>query len=167
MRSSPVSQPGCPGPDGGPGGAFGEGRRRDSPSRRYPFRDTAGARGTHRPAKAPESGIGTMNNRIWPPNGGIDEARPAPNFWVVCGEFGVYYLSEEAARTLLGKLTRWWVPRWVSFTVLGGTRVRLRSRAIESVEESTRELRAWTRKFHSALNSEAEDDPPAWTPGPW
>jgi hypothetical protein len=108
-----------------------------------------------------------MNNRIWPPNGGVEEGRPAPNFWVVYAECGVYYVSEEAARTLLRKLARWWAPRWVSFTVLGSTRVRLRSRTIESVEESTRELRAWNRKLQSALSAEAEDDPPAWTPGPW
>jgi hypothetical protein len=109
-----------------------------------------------------------MSNRIWPPIGGPEGAGPAPDFWVVHVEDGgCYRVSEETARILHGKLTRWWVPRWVSFTVLGGARARIRSRTVESVEESTREARAWNRRLHSSLNSEAEDDPEPWEQGPW
>jgi hypothetical protein len=109
-----------------------------------------------------------MSNRIWPPIGGPEGPGPAPDFWVVYVEHGGYYhVSEETARVLLGKLTRWWVPRWVSFTVLGGARARIRSRTVESVEESTREFRTWNRKLRDALKSESGDDPQPWEEGPW
>lgn len=92
-----------------------------------------------------------------------EKKEPQGDFWVIYGTCGMFYVSEEVAREVEQKLDRrWWAPRWVRFTDLAGSRVRVLAREIQSVYESTAEQRTTERAFHRARREEDKADRLPW-----
>jgi hypothetical protein len=91
-----------------------------------------------------------------------EEERGQGDFWVVYGEAGMFYVSAETAREVARRLERWWVPRWVTFVDIAGSRVRIRGRDVQAVYESTELQRTRERSFHRARRLEEKADHRPW-----
>jgi hypothetical protein len=86
-------------------------------------------------------------------------ARPAAgDYFVVSGDGGTWCVSTEMARLIEAHLDAEPVARWVKFVDLTGSRVRLRTRLIESITQCTADQRASERAFHRTLNRERKAD---------
>lgn len=90
------------------------------------------------------------------------EETPEGDFWEVSGESGFFYVSEDTARRILGELGRRPPPRWLRFTDLFGSEVRVLSRHVHLVEESTEAQRARARRFRRARRDEERADRRPW-----
>ena len=87
---------------------------------------------------------------------------PADNFYVIAGDCGYFYVSPETAARLERCLDRVWLPRWVTFTDLSGSRVRVIARHIHRIFESTVAQRAYEREFDRARKLEEKADRRPW-----
>lgn len=75
-------------------------------------------------------------------------------FVVVWGEFGVVHVSREVG-AFIADVTAWRIlPTWVEFVDAAGALVRLRTRSIEGVWDSTPEVRARARVRGALLEEE-------------
>lgn len=88
------------------------------------------------------------------------EEAPRPigvDHFVVSARSETWYVSTEMARHLERCLED---PRidWVSFVDLKGSRVRLRTREVEYLAQSTAEQRVAERAFHRTMNQERKAD---------
>ena len=90
------------------------------------------------------------------------EAEPETDYWVVTGDAGWYYVSRETARRLTRLLARLWLPRWLVFTDLSGSEVRVLARKVDAVFESTAAQRSAERSFHRARKQEERADRRPW-----
>jgi hypothetical protein len=90
------------------------------------------------------------------------ERSPSGDFYVVVSQYNTFYVSAAMAAHVGGALGRRWVPRWVKFVDLAGSRVWLRTSAVDAVYESTTEQRGRDRVFHRARREEDRADRPAW-----
>jgi hypothetical protein len=79
-------------------------------------------------------------------------------YWVVSTSSASFPVSAVMARMVEQSLERWPRPQWVRFVDLSGAVVRLRTRAIESVEQCSRETRALRRRFVAERDREAAAD---------
>ena len=77
--------------------------------------------------------------------------------FVLSARSATWYISTEMARHLEACLESG-RPGWVSFVDLAGSRVRIRTREIEYLAQSTSEQRASDRAFQRALNRERRQD---------
>jgi hypothetical protein len=84
------------------------------------------------------------------------------DYWVIVGEFGVFSVSRPIARRVIEQLDRFWVPRWIRFTDLVGSRVRVRARDIQSVYEWTERQRVRARQQGRAREREENADRSPW-----
>jgi hypothetical protein len=87
--------------------------------------------------------------------------RPPPpgDYFVVCGKNWTYFVSTVMARTIERQLDRWWRLPWITFVDLSGSRIRVRSSAIEQIAQCTAEQRATDRAFYRSLQAEKKADP--------
>jgi hypothetical protein len=77
-------------------------------------------------------------------------------FIIDCGDSSWYYVSTVMARAIEGRLDRWLRPRWITFVDVTGARIRVRSRDINSIAQSTVAQREDGRVFDR--NRRAEDE---------
>jgi hypothetical protein len=84
------------------------------------------------------------------------------DYYVVAGEFGVACVSTQTARYIESVLDRRWVPAWVVFRDRVGSRIRVRTRSIRSIVESTAAQRAGDRRLDRARRHEEENDGRQW-----
>ena len=84
------------------------------------------------------------------------------DYFVVAGEFGAACVSKETARKIEAVLDRRWVPMWLVFRDRVGSRIRVRTRGIRSIVESTAAQRAGDRRLDRARRHEEENDGRPW-----
>jgi hypothetical protein len=84
------------------------------------------------------------------------------DFYLVYGEFGCFGVSHAEARRIEWLLARWLVPKWIVFHDRAGSRVRVRTRGIRSLVESTAAQRAIDRQFDRARADEEKKDRRSW-----
>jgi hypothetical protein len=108
-----------------------------------------------------------MLNRLRPYLGEPDERRPPDDYYEIGAKWATFYVSREVAERVVRLLRRRWPPRWIGFTDLYGSEVRVRSRLIEYVRESARTQRAAARDFHRARREEERADRPPWEDELW
>ena len=84
------------------------------------------------------------------------------DFYVVAGEFGIVCVSHEVACRIQLVLDRWIVPRWIAFPDRVGSIVRVRTRSIRSVMESTSGQRTADRRLDQARHEEEKADRRLW-----
>jgi hypothetical protein len=88
------------------------------------------------------------------------------DYWVIGCQFGWYFVSPETGHEVVEMLDMRNPPRWIQFTDLHGSDIRVLSDAIVRVEESTRDQRELERAFLKSLREEDEADKPPedqWT----
>ena len=93
------------------------------------------------------------------------EPPSAGTYWVLRMECGGYYLGAAAARHVERQLGRWWAPRWLAFTDLTGSRIRVRRCDVRALVRSTPATRAADRRLERALEQEEKEekrDRPDW-----
>jgi hypothetical protein len=90
----------------------------------------------------------------------IDERLTQPDlpvdYFVVATHDELRYVSRVMAQAIEATLCQSPTPRWVTFVDLTGARVRLRTRLIEYVQQSTAEQRAMERALYRARQAERE-----------
>jgi hypothetical protein len=87
------------------------------------------------------------------------------DFFVIAGEFGAACVTAETARSVKAVLARPFEPRWTEFRDLAGSLVRVRTRLIRAITESTAAQRAADRRFDRARQLEQQDNRPPWEAG--
>lgn len=84
------------------------------------------------------------------------------DYWVVSSPTAWYCVDEPTAERIQEELERRRPPRWLRFVDLFGSAVRVRSRDIDQVVESTIDQRAAGRAFRQARQREETGDRPPW-----
>jgi hypothetical protein len=87
---------------------------------------------------------------------------PGGDYFVVSGEFGFFFVDAGTAARVERELDRRKRPRWLVVTDLTGSRVRVRTRDVRSVCESTAAQRARDRALHRARRLEEKADRRPW-----
>ena len=93
------------------------------------------------------------------------EEPPEPtygDFYVVAGEFGRVGVTHAVARRIQAVLDRWVVPTCIEFPDRVGSIIRVRTRGIRSIVESTTEQRAADRQLDRAREEEEKTDRRPW-----
>src|SRR5882672_2208356 len=90
------------------------------------------------------------------------ERSPLGDYYVVAGEFGHVCITSATARRIQAALDRWIVPAWIVFPDRVGSLVRVRTRHIRSLVESTAEQRAADRRLDRARQEEEKGDRRPW-----
>jgi hypothetical protein len=103
-----------------------------------------------------------MVNRIGPLLGDVPGEEGYGDFHVVSGSFGAVCVSAKTARAIERELDRRRPPRWLAFRDRSGSRVRVRTREVRAVCESTAAQRAYDRRMERAREREERADRPAW-----
>lgn len=86
-------------------------------------------------------------------------ARPAGgDHFIVSAECCAWYVSTEMARFIEACLEAEPAPKWVKFVDLTGARIRLRTRLIDCISQSTAEQRAADRAYCRELTRERKAD---------
>ncbi len=89
------------------------------------------------------------------------------DFYVVAGEFGSACVTSDVAARIEAVLDRWLVPKWIAFRDRSGSRIRVRTRQIRSIGESTAAQRASDRRIDRARQREEQEDRRPWEEGDW
>jgi hypothetical protein len=84
------------------------------------------------------------------------------DFFVVAGEFGAACVTSETAARIEAVLDQKRVPKWIVFDDRAGSRLRVRTRHIRSIGESTAAQRAADRRFERARQREEQEDRRPW-----
>ena len=84
------------------------------------------------------------------------------DFFVVAGDFGAACVTSETATQIEAVLDRTQVPTWIVFDDRAGSRLRVRTRQIRSIGESTAAQRAEDRRIDRARQREEKDDHRPW-----
>jgi hypothetical protein len=95
----------------------------------------------------------------------LEEAPEDPtygDFYVVAGDFGRLAVTPAVARRISAVLDRWIRPAWITFHDRAGSNVRVRTRHIRSLVESTAEQRAIDRQLERARDEEEKGDRRPW-----
>lgn len=85
-----------------------------------------------------------------------EEPSGVGDYFVLDAEGSSWYLSVEMACAVDRDLTARPPPEWTVFVDLAGSRVRLRTRRIEHLVQSTADQRAAHREFHRRLKQERD-----------
>lgn len=108
-----------------------------------------------------------MVNRLKERLGEPEEEYPAGDYYEILAHNEVFYVSREVAEAVLRLLNRRWPARWIGFTTLSGSAVRIRSRLIQCVQECTGPQRSAAREFHRAQRKESKADRRPWEDDDW
>ncbi|MFN2564620.1 MAG: hypothetical protein ABR499_06350 [Gemmatimonadaceae bacterium] len=84
------------------------------------------------------------------------------DFYVVAGVFGSACVTRETAEYIEAVLGRWWLPTWIEFRDRAGSHIRVRTRSIRSIVESTAAQRAADRRLDRARRLEEKADRRPW-----
>lgn len=90
------------------------------------------------------------------------DEQPYGDFFVVSGEFGAVCVTRETAVEIERQLDRRWRPAWITFRDRVGSRLRVRTRGIRAICESTEAQRAGDRQLDRARRREEESDRRPW-----
>ncbi len=90
------------------------------------------------------------------------ECPSAGEFFVVAGEFGRVLVTREVALRLRASFKRFLVPTWLEFQDHVGSFVRVRSRHVMVIVESTPAQRAADRRLEQARSAEENSDRRPW-----
>lgn len=91
-----------------------------------------------------------------------ESAEHCGDFYVVAGEFGRVSVTHAVAHRIQAVLDRWIVPTWIVFPDRVGSIVRVRTRHIRALVESTVEQRAADRRLDRAREEEEKADRRPW-----
>ena len=91
-----------------------------------------------------------------------DEDGDFGDFHVVSGPFGALCVTAETAREIARQLERRLLPRWIVFHDRAGSLVRLRTRDVRAICESTAAQRAYDRRMHRTREREARAERRPW-----
>ena len=103
-----------------------------------------------------------MINRLSSYFGQLDNQKSYRDYWAISTETDTFYVTANEAKRVIDTLERRWSPRWITFTELFGATIRIRSRVIECVWESSAEHRQAGRDFRRALEEEQNVDRHPW-----
>lgn len=131
-------------------GGMSEQEKRDSLCL-VPRRDAAGPRN-----------LCVMSNQLKDRFDEQSDRPSADDYFVVCAGYACYEVSTSTAAEVLRLLSRRWPPRWIGFVDLYGARVRIRSRLITMIHESTTMHRQRERDFERARTLEEKADRRPW-----
>lgn len=101
-----------------------------------------------------------MFNRL---DGCFDSPGEEPNetdYWVVAHESRDFFVTREAAESVLRHLEASTKPRMIRFRDVHGSEISVRSSMIEYVKECTFAQRAASRRFSKAREAEEKEDRP-------
>ena len=84
------------------------------------------------------------------------------DFHVVSGSFGAVVVTADTARAIERALDRRRPPRWLVFRDRSGSHVRLRTREVRAVCESTTAQRAYDRRMERLREQEERADRRQW-----
>jgi hypothetical protein len=79
-----------------------------------------------------------------------------PEFVVVRTTHGIYHVSRFEGARIADTLARWWVPRWIEFTDLHESIVRIRSCNVLVVFDTSHRIRFSERALSLMLDREEE-----------
>lgn len=108
-----------------------------------------------------------MINRLKERLGEPEEQYPAGDYYQIQTHAEVFYVTRAVAEAVLQLLHRRWPARWIGFTTLSGSTVRIRTRLIQCVQECTGPQRAAAREFHRAQRQESKADRRPWEDDDW
>jgi hypothetical protein len=91
-----------------------------------------------------------------------EERPPDDDYFEIRVGYTRYEVSARTAAAVMRDLSRWWPSRWVGFVDLHGARVRIRSRLITMIHESTALRRQRERDFDRARRLEEKADRRPW-----
>ncbi|MBV9880253.1 MAG: hypothetical protein JO180_07135 [Gemmatirosa sp.] len=90
------------------------------------------------------------------------DEEPYGDFHVVSGPFGALSITAETARAIAQALDRRRPPRWLAFRDRAGSHIRIRTRDVRAICESTAEQRAYDRRMARARDREERAERPSW-----
>lgn len=82
------------------------------------------------------------------------------DFHVVSGAFGAVPVTSETARAIARQLDRLRPPRWLVFRDRSGSAIRVRTRDVRAICESTRAQRDFDRRMEQARQQEERAERP-------
>ena len=97
-------------------------------------------------------------NRLKEKQHGDPDPDGSGTYFTVAGNHNIWYVSTEMARHIEACLDAEPRPAWIRFVDVTGASVRVRSKDIEYVQQSTPEQRAHERAFHRAMRQEQKAD---------
>jgi hypothetical protein len=99
------------------------------------------------------------NNRLTTHFGGaLPEGEAYGAFYVVSGPFGSLMVTAATARAIERELERRKPPRWLVFRDRSGSHLRIRTRDLRSICESTPAQRAYDRRMARLREREEQGD---------
>jgi DNA-nicking Smr family endonuclease len=118
-----------------------------------------------RPRRDDNTGVpepGVMSNQLKDRSEQCSDRSPEHEYFVIrVGHMG-YAVSGATAAEVMRLISRRWPPRWIGFVDLHGARVRIRSRLITMIHESTAIHRQRERDFERARTEEEKADGRLW-----
>lgn len=91
-----------------------------------------------------------------------EEHPPDQDYWVVASQYEDFYVTREVADTIMRELERPLLRRWLRFTDVSGSHVRVLTKRIDQVREWTKAQRAADREFGRARRLEDKADRRPW-----
>ena len=85
------------------------------------------------------------------------------DFFVVSGAFGALSVTAETAHAIARELDRRRPPKWLAFRDRSGSHVRVRTRDVRALCESTVSQRAYDRRMERAREREDRADRESWS----
>ncbi|HEX6060211.1 MAG TPA: hypothetical protein VFZ11_14470 [Gemmatimonadaceae bacterium] len=92
----------------------------------------------------------------------LDDEAPLGDYWVVQGPMWWARVSPATAAAIERRITRLIRPRWIVFTDLAGSRIRVRAEMVRGLCECTAEQRATDRRLDRAQRREEKADRKPW-----
>jgi hypothetical protein len=108
-----------------------------------------------------ESGDPTMVNRLKEYLEEPEEGLPEQDYWVIASRYDDFYVTRAVAESIMRELERP-LRRWLRFTDVNGSEVRVLTRQIDQVREWTKDQRAADREFRRARRLEDKADRRPW-----
>jgi hypothetical protein len=109
-----------------------------------------------------ESGDPTMVNRLKEYLEEPEEHLPEQDYWVVASQYDDFYVTRAVAESIMRELERPLLRRWLRFTDVNGSAVRVLAKQIDQVREWTKDQRAADRQFRRARRLEDKADRRPW-----
>jgi hypothetical protein len=92
---------------------------------------------------------------------------PPEDYYEVNTDNETFYVLPEVADRVVRAVERWWPPRWLEFTDVSGSAVRVRTRLVECVRARRASHRAAARESRRARRQEEKADWRPWEDEDW
>lgn len=96
-----------------------------------------------------------------------EEPKPPDDYYEIHARCDTYYVSRDVGERVLAELGRAWPAKWIAFTDLSSSAVRIRSRLIDCVQECRAAQRVASRAFHRARRQEEKAERRPWEEDDW